>query len=133
MAVIGVSVARRNALAAANQPIPQSVTVEALVDTGASGTCVDPSVLDQLSLSPTGQVQVNTPSTGAQPVVAYQYDVSLLIKTTETQQPLYRPAMPVLSSELIVRQGFHVLIGRDVLQHCLLTYDGRNGLFSLAY
>ncbi len=103
-----------------------------MVDTGASGTCVDPSVLSQLNLSPTGQTQINTPSTGAQATAAYQYDVSLLIMTTQDQAPFFRPAMPVIGSELVV-QGFHVPIGRDILRHCLLTYDGQSGLFSLAY
>ena len=39
----------------------------------------------------------------------------------------------VLESKLLNAQGFHVLLGRDILSGCLLTYDGLNGLFSLAY
>jgi hypothetical protein len=132
-AVIGVSQPRQSALAAANQPVPSAARVEALVDTGASHSCVDPSVLSQLNLSPTGQTRINTPSTGGQPALVDQYDVSLLILTAPNQQPLYRPAMPVVASELVVQQGFHVLLGRDVLRHCLLVYDGLTGLFSLAY
>jgi hypothetical protein len=30
-------------------------------------------------------------------------------------------------------QGFHVIIGRDVLRECLLSCDGRNGIFTLAF
>lgn len=76
---------------------------------------------------------MNTPSTGAQPVLVDQYDISLVILTDPNHPPLYRAAMPVVCSELVVQQGFHVLLGRDVLRGCLLTYDGVNGLFSLAY
>jgi hypothetical protein len=66
-AFVGVSGARRAALLAAKQDIPTPVQIRALVDTGASGTCVDPSVLQSLGLTPTGSVQVNTPSTGPTP------------------------------------------------------------------
>lgn len=104
-----------------------------MIDTGASHTCVDPSVLGRLNLSPTGQTQIITPSTGMEPILVDQFDVSLLILAAPNEQPLFRAAMPVLSSELVVQQGFHVLLGRDVLRRCLLTYDGVSGLFSLAY
>ncbi len=43
-----------------------------------------------------------------------------------------QPTIPVVAAVLLP-QGFHALIGRDVLSHCLLTYDGASGLFSLAY
>lgn len=73
-----------------------------------------------------------TPSTGAQPTLADQYDASLVILASDQQAPLVHPAIPVVASELTV-QGIHMLLGRDVLGGCLLTYDGVNGLFSLAY
>jgi len=132
-ALIGVSAARRQALLTANQPVPNAVNVSALVDTGASCTCIDPSVLNQLGLTPTGSIQINTPSTGAQPASANQYDVSLVILTAANLAPLIHATMPVVETELVSMQGFHVLLGRDVLRGCLLVYDGQNGLFSLAY
>jgi hypothetical protein len=97
--------------------------------TGASCTCIDPSVLNQLGLTPTGSTQINTPTTGAKPASANQYDVSLVILTAENLPPLIHPIMPVVEAELVSMQGFHVLLGRDVLRGCLLTYDGMNGLF----
>src|SRR5205085_2512733 len=78
-ALIGVSEGRRAALTTANQPIPAAVRIRALVDTGASCTCVDPSVLQSLNLTPTGVTPVNTPSTGSTPHLANEYDVSILI------------------------------------------------------
>jgi hypothetical protein len=132
-AVVGVSQARGNALLQAGQPVPEPIKIQAMIDTGASGTCIDPSVLDQLNLTPTGSIQVNSPTTGTQPVVADQYDVSLVIFCGPGQIPLAHFTLPVLKSELLVAQGFHALIGRDVLRGCLLSYDGANGLFSLAY
>ncbi len=38
----------------------------------------------------------------------------------------------VIESELEV-QGFQVLVGRDVLENCLLVYDGQTGIFTLAF
>lgn len=44
-AALGVSEARRQALTAAGQPVPPFVPIRALLDTGASVTCVDPTVI----------------------------------------------------------------------------------------
>lgn len=131
--MLGVSQARRSALVAAQQPVPSPIQIQALIDTGASGTCVDPSVLAQLGLTPTGSTLINTPTTGAQPVQADTYDVSLSIYALQGHPPLTHQTIPVVQAELLASQGFHALIGRDVLKECLLTYDGRSGLFSLAF
>jgi len=34
---------------------------------------------------------------------------------------------------LLSKQGFHALIGLDILRGCYFAYDGQNGLFTLAY
>ena len=131
-AIVGVSKARREALLLSGQLAPPAIPVDALVDTGASCTCVDPAVLQKLGIPPSGQTSVLTPSTGNQAVSADQYDVSLVILATNQQPPLAHAAIPVVASELS-GQGFQMLLGRDVLRGCLLTYDGISGLFSLAY
>ncbi|HWK88868.1 MAG TPA: aspartyl protease family protein, partial [Longimicrobium sp.] len=76
-AFVAVSPPRHDALVAAGQPVPTGVAVRALVDTGASCTCLDPSVISTLRLTPTGSVSVHTPSTGAAPHVTEQFDVSV--------------------------------------------------------
>ncbi len=113
--------------------MPQAITVQGLIDTGASCTCVDPSVLTQLGLTPTGSASVNTPTTGDQPAIANQYDVSIWIPGSPGALPLIHQTIAVVESKLLARQGFHALIGRDILRGCLLNYDGRAGLFVLAY
>jgi hypothetical protein len=133
VAVAGVSQARRNALVAAGQPVPSNVNIQGLIDTGASSTCVDPSVLNALNLTPTGSMMMTTPSTGTQPVAADTYDISLVIYAAATQHPLVHHTIPVASAELLAAQGFHALIGRDILQGCLLVYHGQDGVFSLAF
>jgi hypothetical protein len=133
-ALIGVSEGRNGALNAAGLPIPDLVKVDALLDTGASATCVDPSVLEKLSLTPTGQTLIKTPSTGNNPVSCDQYDVSIFVPpASQSQIPLFIGTLPVVCTELLASQGFHVLVGRDVLAQCIFIYNGSMNWFTLSY
>jgi hypothetical protein len=132
-AVVAVSAARVVALRNANLPVPNPVPVRALVDTGASCTCIDPSVLSALQLSPTGTANIQTPSTGQTPVVVPQYDVSLVIPGARGETPLILGTVPVIATELLTAQRFHALIGRDILSRCILHYNGSIGMFTVAF
>lgn len=74
-AVVMVSGARRAALERAGQPIPEMQNVYALIDTGAACSAVDQAILDALGLTPTGESEFLTPSTGNTPQMAATYDV----------------------------------------------------------
>lgn len=130
--IVGVSGARYQALLAAGQTVPPLQNVRALIDTGASGTCIDPMIFQALELQPTGSIPVLTPSTGNMPVDADTYDAGISIPNGP-QAALVIHNMPVVASELFAAQGFHVLLGRDILQQCVLTYNGAIGLFTFAY
>ena len=127
-----VSEPRRKAILAAGGQPPAAFQGLGLIDTGASCTSIDPSVITALNLTPTGRASVLTPSTGATLHETDQFDIALLIPA-DNLAPLFVSAMPVISSELLQAQGFHALIGRDVLQSCILTYNGSMNLFTLAY
>lgn len=130
---VGVSQARRNALVAANQPVPNVVPTRMLIDTGASCTCIDLTVLNQLGLSPTGTAQVLTPSTGTAPHSANQYDVSILIAFGNPLRLLYsNHTIAVVEADLSA-QGIQGLIGRDILAGSLLVYDGETGYFTISF
>ena len=77
LAVLSVTQARADAFAAANLPVPQFQRMNALIDTGASCTCVDPAIITALELTPTGSTQMFTPSTGSQGHTTDQYDANL--------------------------------------------------------
>jgi len=130
--VVGVSGARYTALTAAGQAIPPLQNIRALLDTGASGTCIDPMVFQALELQPSGSVSVLTPSTGNTPVDADTYDVAISIPNAP-HAALIIHNMAVTASELFAAQGFHALVGRDILAGCVLTYNGAIGMFTLAY
>ena len=62
-----------------------------------------------------------------------QYDVSLSIYSTSEESPYQIPNLAVVESELFANQGFHVLIGRDVLARCVFIYNGERGNYTLAF
>jgi len=132
-ALIGVSIARHTALTSIGQQIPAPQIIRALVDTGASITSIDPSVLTALNLTATGSTLIHTPSTGNQPTTADVFDIGLIIAASNNQPLLSIDIMPVICSELLVTQGFHALIGRDVLAQCVLIYNGETNSFTLCY
>ncbi|WP_224796723.1 aspartyl protease family protein [Pandoraea sputorum] len=120
-------------MAQAGIAIPKPSPGAFLIDTGASSTCIDPSVLEPLGLTPTGQTEVHTPSTNGTPHVCNLYDVQLLVPgQTGIEAPFIIPAMPVTESHL-ASQGITGLIGRDVLSKCVLVYNGAANFYSLSY
>jgi predicted aspartyl protease len=131
-AFVGVSSGRAAALQQAGQPVPAPQRIRALIDTGASGSCVDPMIVTALGIQPTGTVPVCTPTTGMTPVVCNQYDVSILIPAPKGL-PFQIATTAVTEHEFFAVQGFHALIGRDILSRCLFIYNGQISLFTLAY
>jgi hypothetical protein len=121
------------ALEAAGEPIPQPRVVRALVDTGASFTSIEPQVLQALNLTPTGTIEIVTPSTGDQTHTTETYDVDFAIGAGPGESPLLLPNLRIAASQLFLKQGIHVLIGRDILNRCILVYNGSTNSFSLCF
>ncbi len=128
--LVGVSRPRADVLTANNHPVPQPVVVQGLIDTGASCTCIDPGILQSLSLSPTGTTSTLTPSTGATPHITNQYDVSILL--VHPQSTFAFHSVPIVESHLAA-QGIQALIGRDILQQCVLIYNGVMNFYTLNF
>ena len=125
------SAQRLAALAAAGTTAPQPVLAKALVDTGASHTSFDTSIVPQLGLSPTGIVSVVTPSTGATPCEMLSYDLGFHIPFPNGQywsKPLW-----VATAADLLHQGFSVLLGRDLLAEGMLIYDGKHNTFTMSF
>lgn len=127
---IGVSLPRRDALVKASKVVPEEVMANLLVDTGASHSCLDKTILAPLGLSATGVIQVHTPSTGKKAQQFRQYDVAVLLYHEDNSRLL--ATVPVTEVDLSA-QGIDGLLGRDILSQCLMVYDGRAGTFCLAF
>lgn len=131
--LIGVSAPRAGALEAAGLVPPPFVTGTFLVDTGASGTCVDPGFVASLGLVPTGSVPMMTPSTAGVPVQCNQFDVAIYLPDSgQGGGGFYIGALPVLETSF-AGQGIDGLIGRDIIDRCTFIYNGSAGIFTLAY
>ena len=107
--------------------------IRALVDTGASFTSIEPEVLKALNLTPTGTIDIVTPSTGKEVHTTETYDVDFLIGAGADDIPLSIQNLRIAASELYLKQGIHALIGRDVLKRCILIYNGSMSNFSVCF
>ena len=107
-------------------PVPTPVTGYALIDTGASVTAVDATIIQNLGVNPVGIAQVQTPFGTVQ---QNQYPVRLVFPGT----PLPSIGTSQAIGSVLQSQGIIALIGRDVLTHFILICNGPGGFISLAY
>ena len=101
-----------------------------LIDTGASHTAIDPHVARQLALESTGFVSIHTPSTDSSQVERDSYDA--MISLGVGKRGMVSVACEVVECQL-AHHGFLVLVGRDVLSRCILTFDGPADRFLLDF
>ncbi len=97
----------------------------ALIDTGAQSTCIDQNAAERagLAIVDTGKIASATHSEHEVPIFAGKLDFVAFSGGVSA----HRAYGANLSSQNLV-----ALIGRDVLQKCVLIYNGLDGSFSLA-
>lgn len=130
--LIGPSIPLQNAFTAAGLPIPPPVSGIFLVDTGASNTVVCAKLIAPLNLNPTGTVMCHTPTTAGTAVPMFQYDLMIYVPSSGSLPGWLIDALPVMASSFD-GQTIDGLIGRDIIDRCLLVYNGQTGHFTLAY
>lgn len=96
----------------------KTINVRALWDTGATSSCISHDVVDQLSLVPTGMIEVKTPS-GTGQANTYLVDVNL-------PNNVKIPDLMVCDSE-IGAQGIGMLVGMDVINRGDFSVSNYNG------
>lgn len=116
-------------LSARNQQIPASVAGFALIDTGATRSCVDNQVISSLSVSPIGITILGT-ARGRSPHHLYPAKFSFPAMKFEIE--FGSVAGVDLTGQGAGNMRIIALIGRDVLSRCILIYHGIKGSFSLA-
>jgi hypothetical protein len=128
--LVGVSIPRQNALRNAGLPVPSAIPIRAIVDTGASTTCIENHLIAPLGMAPTGTIHVHTPSTSGAPLQCDQYDVCLILP-----HPIYNGTIqivPIIGCG-ILGGSIQGLLGRDVLAFCNFFYSGLDARFSLSF
>lgn len=101
-------------------PVPKSGL--ALIDTGASNTCIDEQAAKELGLPVIDVANMQSASHEKHPCNIYPVQIITPIVTLNAPRAMGAALAP---------QGLLVLIGRDVLQSCTLFYNGPAGQFTL--
>ncbi len=107
-------------------PLPSPVVGRALIDTGATFTAIDRAAAAQLQLIPVDTIQSGT--AGGQQVCP-RYPARLAFPGT----PIPTIDLPRAVGVDLSGQGYIVLLGRDFLARCVLTYNGPFGQFILSF
>lgn len=130
---VEIPAALASQLQQANQVPPNPVAGLALIDTGATISAVDAAVVQQLGVQPVGVTSVGTAGGPHQQAL---YPARFVFPGT--------PIPPIEFSQLLGanlvgqavagQQGpLIALLGRDILRHFVLVYNGPAGMFTLAF
>lgn len=88
-------------------------------------TCVDDSIIQSLGVSPVGQGNVSTPSGHAQQSL---YPARLVFPTLN-----YTLDFNAVFGAQLKSQNIIALVGRDVLQNAVMTYNGPGGFVTIGF
>ena len=130
--IIDVEVMRTRILVDAlryrGESVPPPICVRALIDTGAQGTVVSPRIVEQLDIHPFENTPMRTANQLVPPMVD-GFKVSLTITDSPTNRFTFDEV--TVYAATLGGQPFEMLIGRNILRSCQLTYDGNYDQFSL--
>lgn len=122
---VGVAQTIASQLLQQGKVLPPPMTGFALIDTGASSTCVDENAARQLQLPVVNVVNMASASHASTQANVYP----ILIDILGLPVPINAPQA---IGAALASQGLLILLGRDVLQFCTLIYNGFNGEITLA-
>lgn len=128
LAKVSVNRIIRNDLSQNGKNIPMPIQVNALIDTGASFTCISSDIAKQLNLSPHGLTNILT---AGHPNLSNIYDVFLDIGVDFDTQLVFDP-IRVVEVPLIGQSNIGCIIGRDILSKGVLVYIGCADTFSFS-
>jgi hypothetical protein len=126
---VSIPTALAQVLAAQNQVAPPPATGIALIDTGATRSCVDSKIISQLGVNPIGVI---TTGTAGGPVQQSLFPARFRFPGEGLDLEFSSVIGADLAGQNIAGRNIIVLVGRDVLSHCQLIYNGPGGFFTLA-
>jgi hypothetical protein len=134
---LGVSQPHRDYLARNLEAAPTDIVVSALIDTGASLTIVDSSVIERLGLTDRGFCYVRGfdgnlhAAPEAKEYLNYDASFAILADFVSGQEVVVSRALQVVGVDM-GHSEFQVLLGRDFLRHCTLYLDLASEHFDVA-
>lgn len=111
-------------LLAQGKPVPTPVSGMALIDTGATNTCIDDQAAQSLVLPIIDVARMTSATHANQQCNIYPVQINM--------PPNLTINAPRAMGAGLAAQGLLVLLGRDVLQACNLFYNGPMGQFTLS-
>jgi len=121
---VGISQSIAQQLVQRGEAVPAPISGLALVDTGASVTCIDDGAAQQLQLPVIDRAHMASASHAATQQNVYPVHMEI----SGLPVPIEARAM----GAALTAQGLVALIGRDLLQHFTLFYNGVSGEITLA-
>jgi predicted aspartyl protease len=108
-----------------NKPVPEPIAGWALIDTGASTTCVDDEAAAKLALPAIDKVKMASASHDSTDKNVYPVLIQFI------GVPIKANAMRAIGASL-ASQGIIALLGRDLLQNFTLFYNGLAGEITIS-
>ncbi len=112
-------------IVAAGYSLPPPIAGLAMIDTGASATCIDEEAAQLLKLPVIDVASVTSASGSATHHNVYAIEIAVVGSSI-------RVGLSKAVGGPLKAQGLLALIGRDVLQNGVLVYNGMTGSFSLS-
>jgi hypothetical protein len=134
---IGISLPYRQYLTRSLERCPNDQIVYALIDTGATLTVIDSSIVAKLCIPDRGYCTVRgfdgNLHAAPEAKMYLNYDVSLAILSSgsDSQEVVVSNALQVVGADL-GHKDFQMLLGLDVLRQCTLFMDLSGGHFDVA-
>jgi hypothetical protein len=122
--------ARAEALRAQGRE-PKMIEARVLIDTGATDTCIQRSVADELDLDVVGEVDVHGVSQGVRPERGIVFRARFF--HAGVPSVALSNSSRVIAVDDLSRFDAQVLLGRDLLSRSVFVYDGPAGRFAFAF
>jgi len=122
---ISLGTAMAQVLQQQGKPIPAPVSGLALIDTGATGTCINKDQAEAMGLPVIDVGKMSSATHEDEPSNIHP------IKIEFVGVPITVEAERAMCAKL-TKFGLLAIIGRDVLQHCNLVYNGFAGTITLS-
>ena len=127
-----LSALRREQYFKLGKDVPPAAYAVLIVDTGADTTMINEQLLRNLGLTPTSQTRVLTATSGGKGEACDVYDVCIEI-VDKAGNPMWRVQPVEVLARPLLNQGTDGMLGRDLLDLCVLEYDGPAKVFRLTF